>query len=144
MLDCCVLETYSSSVTHTQYHSTPFPLHPQLAQLIQTQSQIRIILGSLTISICHGLYLPLGDAFSFGWTYAGPSIGKFWQLFTSLNITSRAELDQLFQRHFRHPKGKRAAPHIIYRRYKNYFYNFLMFYNMCTWRVFCLYKPLAV
>jgi hypothetical protein len=31
MLDCCVRETYSSSVTHTQYHSTPFPLLHQLA-----------------------------------------------------------------------------------------------------------------
>jgi hypothetical protein len=48
----------------------------------------------------------------FCWTYAGPSIGKFWQLFTSLNITSRAELDQLFQQHFRHPKGTCAKRHI--------------------------------
>ena len=35
----------------------------------------------------------------------GPSIGRYYQLFTALDITSRADLELLFKTHFHHQKG---------------------------------------
>lgn len=38
----------------------------------------------------------------------GPSIGRYYQLFTALDITSRADLELLFKTHFHHQKVQDA------------------------------------